>query len=58
LRLNQDYHTIIKEINSDAKELIENIFNPKFFYKEKFSPLIGVFGLHGTGIKVMQDTAW
>jgi hypothetical protein len=44
------------KINSKALDLIENIFNPKYFvYKERISPLIVAFGLYGTGAKVLQS---
>lgn len=50
------------KINSKAQELIEEIFNIKYFlYKERFTPLIGAFGLYGTGAKELQsvkETIW
>jgi len=50
------------KINSKAQELFEEIFNIKYFlYKERFTPLIGAFGLYGTRAKELQSeklTIW
>jgi hypothetical protein len=44
------------KINSKAQDLFEKIFNIKYFlYKDRFTPLIGAFGLYGTGAKELQS---